>query len=362
MSALVALGRRIEEEHEAARRDARSALEHALACGRLLIEAKAAIGHGEWLGWLREHTTVAPRQSQRYMRLAQHAEELEGKAKCDTGTHLTMRGVLAALATPRVLIPRPEAFERWDWEELEEWAEGQLKAPFCAWDLDLDRGRDLGWLTTKLLHQLRVPDATSLLLGFASQYEFPAVLRLAAAEEKPKPSTQQGSGTAPGSLDFDLLGAPPPQPHVDEGALRLRRGMLTAHQAVGFGLFSLQLATTIVGQLNYSDRFAGGPSTAKYQQTHAILAYATLATFAADGLLALLAPAPLKRSEGFDRVTLHKVAMFTAAAGMAAQGVLGIVTREREGYLNQPDLAAAHLVIGYVTLAAVTVGVGAIVF
>ncbi len=169
------------------------------------------------------------------------------------------------------------------------------------------------------------------------------------------------SASAPG-MDFDLLGEAKPPPAPDEGALRLRRTMLTAHQAIGFGLVGLQLATTAVGQLNYSDRFAGGPSTARYQLTHAALAYTTLAVFAANGAIALLAPSPVKRPMQLDRVMVHRISMFTAAAGMVAQGVLGVVTRDREGYLDQPRFATAHLAIGYATLAAMATGVGALVF
>ena len=51
-----------------------------------------------------------------------------------------------------------------------------------------------------------------------------------------------------------------------------------------------------------------------------------------------------------------------AAAGMLAQGVLGVYTSQREGYLNQEQFAKMHLAIGYGTLAAMTVGVGALVF
>jgi hypothetical protein len=185
------------------------------------------------------------------------------------------------------------------------------------------------------------------------------------AEPGTKPadlSIDPKSSGAAGSLDFDLLGAPPPVAPVDQNRLRLRRTMLTLHQGFGLGLVGLQLATTVVGQLSYSDRFANGPSTGKYEQSHAILAYATLGTFAANGVLALLAPKPIQASEGFDRVTLHKISMFTAAAGMVAQGVLGVYTREREGYLNQQSFATAHLVIGYVTMAAVAAGVGVLVF
>lgn len=165
----------------------------------------------------------------------------------------------------------------------------------------------------------------------------------------------------PGSLDFDLLGAPPKTAQIDEHALRVRRTMLKWHQGVGLGMFALQLATTVVGQLNYGDKF-GGDNTGKWVQPHAVLAFSTLAAFVATGTLAILAPKPLASHEGFDRVSLHKVAMFTAAAGMLAQGVLGVWTQSREGYLNQQSIGAVHLAIGYVTLAAVATGIGALVF
>jgi hypothetical protein len=164
------------------------------------------------------------------------------------------------------------------------------------------------------------------------------------------------------SLDFELLPEPPPvAANPVDGSLGLRRRMLRFHQGLGLGLLGLQLATTTVGQLNYSDRF-GVDSTARYQLSHAALAYSTLGVFAVNGAVALLAPRPpAKRSQGFDRVTLHKLGMLGAALGMAAQGAVGIYTREREGYLNQEYYARVHLVIGYATLAAVGVAVGALV-
>ena len=78
---------------------------------------------------------------------------------------------------------------------------------------------------------------------------------------------------------------------------------------------------------------------------------------------ALLAPEPASMPHrGVDRVTLHKIAMFTAAVGMAAQAGLGIYTAQREGFENKQEYGKAHLVVGYVTLAAVLAGVSAIVF
>jgi hypothetical protein len=178
-----------------------------------------------------------------------------------------------------------------------------------------------------------------------------------AAEEEASTAASPG---AP-SLDFDLLGeAKPPPETADAGKMRLRRKMLTVHQGIGLGLLGLQLGTTVVGQLNYSDRF-GGPDTGRYRLAHKTLAYSTLGVFAVNGLLALLAPSP-NTPRKLDRVQIHRYAMLAAAAGMLTQGILGIYTRERIGRLDQDEFATAHLVVGYATLAALLTGVGALVF
>ena len=162
--------------------------------------------------------------------------------------------------------------------------------------------------------------------------------------------------------DVDLLGSPSqPPPVVDVEGLRLRRTMLNVHQGLGLGLLGLQIGTTVLGQLNYSDHYHGG-NTGKYKTPHAVLAYSTLGVFATTGIIALLAPKPVNGDQGFDRVAFHKYAMLAAAAGMVAEGVLGIVTKNREGYQNQKDIATVHLAIGYATLAAVAAGVSALVF
>jgi hypothetical protein len=193
--------------------------------------------------------------------------------------------------------------------------------------------------------------------GITGQVKRPTLL-LALLFALPHAATAQ----EPLPSDIDLLGKPPPAPVVDEAAVQRRRLLLNLHQGAGIGMFTIALANTVVGQLNYSDRFANGPSTGRYQLAHQITGYATVGAFAATGLLAAFAPNPLPHGRGFDRVTLHKLSMMTAAAGMAAETVLGIWTASREGYLNQHDFAAAHLVIGYLTFAALSFGVGAIVF
>lgn len=184
-----------------------------------------------------------------------------------------------------------------------------------------------------------------------------------ASPPAPDLSPPEADPPSPGGLDFDLLGPPPVAPGAQGGGRgRARRLMLGFHQAAGLGLLGLQLATTTAGQLNYHDRFEG-PNTGRYRSGHKILAYSTLGAFTVTGLAALFAPSPpAPRSRGFDRVDLHRIAMATAAAGMVAQGLLGVATREREGYLDQRQVARTHLVVGYVTLTAVLVGVGALVW
>jgi hypothetical protein len=202
---------------------------------------------------------------------------------------------------------------------------------------------------------LRRPDLRMLaLLTLQNEPEKPA--------EEP-PADAGNADAAKDALDFDLLGEakPPPVPPEDR-SMRRRRQLLGLHQTAGLGLVALQVATTVMGQLNYNDRF-GDANTARYKLPHAVLAYTTFGVFAATGALALLAPdAPSRPDRGYDRVTLHKIGMVTAAAGLAAQVALGIYTARRDGFENKQDIGRVHLVVGYATLAAVAAGVSALVF
>jgi cytochrome b561 len=198
------------------------------------------------------------------------------------------------------------------------------------------------------------------------QLTSPAQLLVAAAPKESKPAQPAAAPPKPidTSLDFDLLGTPAPPPvKLDDAAMKQRRWMLDLHQKIGLGLVALQLATTVVGQLNYTDKYGTNPAvTGKYELPHTVLAYSTLAVFAVDGSIALFAPSnPVKKKE-YDRMTLHKVGMAIATAGMIAQGVVGIRADQLEGRIDQASVARTHLVIGYVTLAAVAVAVGALVF
>ena len=53
-NSLADLGARINEAHRLAIGHAGKAIEHAIPCGQLLLEAKAKVPHGKWLPWLRD--------------------------------------------------------------------------------------------------------------------------------------------------------------------------------------------------------------------------------------------------------------------------------------------------------------------
>jgi hypothetical protein len=115
--ALPDLAQAIETEHKAAHRAARTALEHALECGRLLIQAKDAVPHGQWLPWLEANVSFGPRQAQKYMRLTDNASALPNTTP---ESHLTIEGALSLLAAPKE-DPRDAA--AWLMEMQRLWAE-----------------------------------------------------------------------------------------------------------------------------------------------------------------------------------------------------------------------------------------------
>lgn len=48
----------------AANASMRRGVEHAIAGGTLLLEAKGLVAHGEWIPWLQENCKIGPRQAQ----------------------------------------------------------------------------------------------------------------------------------------------------------------------------------------------------------------------------------------------------------------------------------------------------------
>lgn len=109
---LVSLAVEIREEHEACEHDAQSAVERAINCGRMLIEAKEKAGHGNWLPWLKQNFPADARTAQNYMRLA--------SANTQRVSHLPMRDALAELAEPRAPQAEPTTAEMEGLDEPEE--------------------------------------------------------------------------------------------------------------------------------------------------------------------------------------------------------------------------------------------------
>jgi hypothetical protein len=180
--------------------------------------------------------------------------------------------------------------------------------------------------------------------------------------EKQRPSDAPVKQEEP-DMDFDLLessstSAETPRA-VDpalERAIAQRRTMLTLHQGAGIAMAATLTATIVVGQLNLNDRYRGGGDTGRYKGWHTGLVIGSSTLFAGTGLLGLLSPTPFKKELRLDTITLHKLFMSLATAGMLSQVVLGVVTANQEGKLSQVGLVTAHQVIGYATLGAVGAG------
>ncbi|HEY3446819.1 MAG TPA: hypothetical protein VGK67_10670 [Myxococcales bacterium] len=202
----------------------------------------------------------------------------------------------------------------------------------------------------------------------AHPQEQPGVAEQAPTKPAAKPAEPAASPSAAPApnLDFDLLGKPAQpeaQPAVDEEAVATRRAMLKVHQGLGIGLLVLQLSTVVLGQINYRDIYGGGDRSFRFKRPHQALAYTTFGLFVTNELIALLAPTPIKKqTQGVDRTLLHKIAMFTAMAGMVAEIVLGITSAELAGKNDQRDFAKAHLFIGYGTFVAMALGASAMIF
>jgi hypothetical protein len=123
------LAPRIIREHEAAREHGRQAIEHAVAAGDLLIEAKGKVPKGQWLDWVNENCHFSERTAQAYMRLAEQKEVLRSSAAD------SIRNALEVVAKPRRITD--QAIDA-DYKEVDEKKEVQPASPpdddLASWD------------------------------------------------------------------------------------------------------------------------------------------------------------------------------------------------------------------------------------
>jgi hypothetical protein len=102
---LPVLATSINDHLAAADAATRRGLEHAIAAGTLLIEAKDLVGHGEWIPWLQANCRLGERQAQTYMRLARNRHKLE-ELKTRSDSYLTIAAAEALVGKPRPERPR----------------------------------------------------------------------------------------------------------------------------------------------------------------------------------------------------------------------------------------------------------------
>jgi Protein of unknown function (DUF3102) len=97
INCLAGLAKKINAAHSKMQQAMKAALGHAVEAGEMLLEAKATLGHGDWLLWLDRNCTVSPRTAQAYMRVARNFPKLE--AKSAAVADLTLRDALAQMAS-----------------------------------------------------------------------------------------------------------------------------------------------------------------------------------------------------------------------------------------------------------------------
>jgi Protein of unknown function (DUF3102) len=87
MHELTTCAAEIRRHHEAARIAAATAIDHALAIGKLLCEAKEGMQHGTFGAWVSEHCGFSDRTARRYMQLHQHRDTLPDGAGIKVALH-----------------------------------------------------------------------------------------------------------------------------------------------------------------------------------------------------------------------------------------------------------------------------------
>ena len=90
-----------------AQRYANKATEGALIAGRLLIEAKPQVPHGEWENWVTVNCDVAPRTARAYMQLSKNLDSFDSPNRQRVAV-LPLREAMKAITTDPAPTPRPK--------------------------------------------------------------------------------------------------------------------------------------------------------------------------------------------------------------------------------------------------------------
>lgn len=124
VDALTILAAKINAEHAAAYSAIKTGIDHAMRCGALRIEAKAAVPHGDFAAWITTNTALSERSAQRYMQLSRERPALEAKAPALADLTIERACNLVARTAPavkhRAPAPRIEHVAEQDETEIDD--------------------------------------------------------------------------------------------------------------------------------------------------------------------------------------------------------------------------------------------------
>src|SRR5215217_3820103 len=113
---LASLAAEINAEHRACEAAATTALEHAIRCGELLLEAKRRKPHGGWMAWVAANFEGSHDLANKYMRVARNSERVLNLL--NEGRSISLRGALEEIKTAErrkrdaIALERRESAER----------------------------------------------------------------------------------------------------------------------------------------------------------------------------------------------------------------------------------------------------------
>lgn len=136
--------------------------------------------------------------------------------------------------------------------------------------------------------------------------------------------------------------ASPLTPEVRKSELSLRRGMLAAHQVGGFVTLGLMGTAAYFGQKVIDGHV-------EYRRNHKLFVRATITSYSATALLAVLSPPPMIRRDEISTTTIHKTLAWVHVAGMILTPILGASIYQ---HASDPRRARFHQVSAYVTMTA----------
>ena len=101
---------RINDAHEKVKQALWRGAEHAIEAGRLLLQAKVTVRHGNWLEWVGTNCRFSERTAQLYMRLAEETPRLE--LKTQRIADLTVNDAIKLLEPLKTEEPRTSTSSR----------------------------------------------------------------------------------------------------------------------------------------------------------------------------------------------------------------------------------------------------------